>query len=408
MAKSIVILSELYYPDDRATGYLLTRLAEALGRGCQVRVLCGRPSNAAHWQRAPAHEIHQRVVIQRCASTHFSPERLVLRLINFSTLSSALFFAAWKNIRTGDVVLAVTNPPILPLLAAVVCRLRGVPGILLIHDLYPDVLVAAGLLRPNSFPVRALNRLNRWTYRQYARIVVLGRDMQARVAQALDAGDTRVVCIPNWADADFIQPRARAANTLLAQLGLSGKFVIQYSGNMGRTHGLGDLLNAAKQLSHLDEVHFLLIGSGSRRDWLAQSIADAQAANITLLPARPRAELEASLNGCDIAVISMVQGMAGISVPSRLYNIMAVGKPIIAVTDPESELARVVQEERIGWVVAPGRPEQLAKTIVEARGNPNCLAEMGLRARAAAEGKYSFTRITQAYGALFDGLPQAA
>jgi colanic acid biosynthesis glycosyl transferase WcaI len=408
MAGRIWILSEPFFPDEGATAYVLTQLAEAQATHRMVEVLCAQPASGGKGERQTAYFNLPGVSILRCASTTFSSDRLLLRALNASSLSLTIFFTAWKNVRRGDIVLAVTNPPMLPLFAAVVCRLNGASGIMLIHDLYPDVLAAVGLLRPDAFLMGVLKRLNQWTCRQYARIVVLGRDMQALVAQALEAGDERVVCIPNWSRVDVIQPLARHDNPLLQQLGLSHKFVIQYSGNMGRTHGLKDLLDAARLLSQLEDVHFLFIGSGSRRDWLARAIVDQHATNVTLLPARPRAELTISLNGCDLTIISMVHGMAGISVPSRLYNIMAVGKPVIAVADPVSELARVVQEEKIGWVVPPGQPEQLVQKILEARANPDCLAEMGLRARAAAENKYSFNRIMQAYDALFDSLPQPA
>jgi len=282
LARQIWILSEPFFPDEGATAYVLTQLAEAQANHRVVKVLCAQPASRGNGERRKAYFNLPGVSILRCAGTTFNSNRVLLRALNGFSLSLAIFFTAWKNIRRGDIVLAVTNPPVLPWFAAVVCRLNGASGILLIHDLYPDVLAAVGLLGPDAFLTGVLEQINRWTYRQYTRIVVLGRDMQARVAQALDAGDERVVCIPNWSRVDVIRPLPRPDNQLLQQLGLSRKFVIQYSGNMGRTHGLKDLLDAALLLGSVEDVRFLFIGSGSRRDWLAQAIVDRHAANVTL------------------------------------------------------------------------------------------------------------------------------
>jgi glycosyltransferase involved in cell wall biosynthesis len=144
----------------------------------------------------------------------------------------------------------------------------------------------------------------------------------------------------------------------------------------------------------------LFIGSGAKRSWLEQTVRKNNLANVTILPNRPRSDQPNFLNACDIAVVSLVPGMTGVSVPSRMYNIMAAGKPIIAVTDDDSELALVVQEEHIGWVAPPGQPDRIVGAIVEARACPQRLTEMGARARLAVETRYSPEKAIKAYQAL--------
>jgi glycosyltransferase involved in cell wall biosynthesis len=261
---------------------------------------------------------------------------------------------------------------------------------------YPDVLVASGLLKRNSALVGALALMQRWLYRSMTRIVVIGRDMEALVARA-STSTQRIVRIPNWADLDNVRPTPRSSNPLLTKLGLTDKFVIQYSGNMGRTHGLACLTDAAQRLRNTDEVHFLFIGTGAKKRWLERAVEEQGLTNVTLWPYQPRDELGVSLGACDLAIISFAPGMSGLSVPSRMYNVMAAGKPILAVADPDSELAQMVREEMIGWVTSPGDAGGIMGAILEAKGDVARLAEMGGRARTAAEMKYSYGLVIDVY-----------
>jgi colanic acid biosynthesis glycosyl transferase WcaI len=398
------IASEVYYPDETATGYLLTQTAEGLAQHCTVGVLCGR-SFHTEGGYAPAGEERNGVAIYRCWGTAYDKNKLLLRLINMLTITLSLFFNAFVRVRSGDCVLAVTNPPLLPFAVSVACFLRRARFVLIIHDVYPDVLVATGVASPQSFLVRITGHLNRLLYRRAIRIVVLGRDMQRLVQRKLPPGDCRVAIIENWADLDAVTPQPRAGNPLLAELGLMDKFVVQYAGNMGRTHGLEYIIDCAALLGAAGlGIAFLCIGRGAKRPWLDAEVADRKLENVTIRSFAPREQLTTSLNACDVAIIAFMPGMSGVSVPSRMYNIMAAGKPIIAVTDADSELAYVVAEERIGWIVQPGDIRALRQTILIAAQNPEELAAMGRRARTAAETKYSVVRANHAYCTLVSSL----
>jgi glycosyltransferase involved in cell wall biosynthesis len=194
---------------------------------------------------------------------------------------------------------------------------------------------------------------------------------------------------------------------LLAELGLgTNRFVVQYAGNMGRTHGIEVLLDAAVLLKEEAEYQFLFIGSGAKKSWLEEQVARHDLRNVTILPNRPRSDQNNFLNACDVAIISFLSGMAGVSVPSRMYNVMAAGKPIIAVCDSESELALVVREEDIGWVVPPGDAQAIAGVIRAAHSDRRRLTEMGERARVAAVTKYPLSRAVESYSELLRTAPK--
>jgi colanic acid biosynthesis glycosyl transferase WcaI len=266
--------------------------------------------------------------------------------------------------------------------------------VLLIHDVYPDVAVATGLLRSSSTLTRAMNFAVKRLYRSMETIIVLGRDMRDLVLKKLPPGDARIEIIPNWADTDLIQPR-RGENRILRELGLSGKFVVNYSGNMGRSHNLEALVESAVTLREHDDIHFLIAGSGAKKDWLVRTVAEKNLTNVTIADRRPRSDLPELLTAGDVAIVSFIPGMAGVSVPSRLYNMLAAGLPILALADSHSEVALVITEEEVGLVIPPENVAAFHQAILGMALHPKIRSDMGQRARRAAETKYQFSQVVE-------------
>jgi glycosyltransferase involved in cell wall biosynthesis len=271
----------------------------------------------------------------------------------------------------------------------------------LVHDVYPDILVACGLTSRKATSFRFLEKINRLVLRRAESIFCIGRDMSEHLARARGTGTgDGIKVIPLWADCEEIQPTLRSSNRLLLELGLMDKLVILYAGNMGHPHDIETLVAAIKRLDSDEGIHFLFIGSGPKRKLLDQMVA-CGSRNITLLAPRPRSEQNEFLNACDVAILSLVPGMLGLAVPSRTYNLMAAGKPIIALVSECSEVAMVVREEGIGWVVEPGDVERAVQALQAARGSQKLLIEMGSRARQTAEAKYSPDYILRQFEAAF-------
>ena len=395
----IWVISEVYHPDDNPTGYFLTGIAEGLAEEFDVQVLCTQPSYTVRGETAPWRESHNNVSIRRIRSTTFDKNILPLRVVNLLTVSLSIFCKMLWGLRRSDRVLVVNVPPISPLAVGLACRLRGVDYTLLIHDVYPDAIAAAGMLSTKSWPYRLLIRVFGRLLNSAQHVVVLGRDMFARIASKCLNGSACVTMIPNWADLE-LTPRSdenHKPNPIRKELEIEDKFVIQYSGNMGLTHNLDVIVEAARTSQEDADLHFLLVGSGARKAWVTETVATEKLQNVTVADRRPREELNDLLRAADVSVISFLPAMAGVSVPSRLYNVMAVGCPVIAVADPESELARTVAEERIGWVVPPNDVAAFRQAVLEAKSNPSELAAMRLRARNAAEQRFSYQQVSQAY-----------
>jgi colanic acid biosynthesis glycosyl transferase WcaI len=390
-------VSELYYPELTSTGYFLTGLAEGLAESHKVRVLSGQPSYWARGMRAPAREMRHGVDIKRCWATTLDKNIPLFKIINMLTISISIFISALRCFRNNDIVIAVTNPPLLPYLASVACRARRAHFILLVHDVYPEVLSRLGVLKPRSMSESLLNLASRRLYESTSRIIVLGRDMQKIVSRKLSSGQDRISVATNWASTEAISPQVRSKNKLLNKLKLDDKFVVQFWGNMGRPHCIDDLVDAAQLLASDPAIHFLLIGWGTKKSWAIKEKQVRGLENLTILDPPPREDSSDVQNACDVAINALVSGMTGISVPSRTYNAMAAGKPVLAVCDPESELATMVNEEGIGWVVPPGRPDLIAAILRNARHDQDALEGMSGRARRAVDAKYTRDHVLQIY-----------
>jgi len=395
-------VTELYYPEMTSTGYYLTKIAEGLAEELDVKVLCGQPNYSARGIKASTHEFHKGVEIFRLFGTTLDKNVIFFRLINMLSLSFSVFLSLLTKLAKGDLVLVVTTPPSLPFVVALSSLIKGASYILLIHDNYPEVLVATGKARENSFLVKLLNFLNNWLYKNSSKIVVVGRDMLKLMERKTERLEVSLSFIPNWAELENVEPYPKRENELLNELGIGDKLVLLYAGNMGYPNDIESIVECARQLNRDERFCFIFLGSGVKQKWLEREAANLS--NIIVLPPRPRSEQKIFLNACDVAVVSLIKGMWGVSVPSRTYNLLAAGKPILALVEKGSEVDLIIEEEKIGWVVEPGNPRKLLEKILQIYESRNELYEMGIRARKAALEKYSAERAIKKYKALLNDL----
>ena len=395
--KRLWILTELYYPEETSTGYYLTRIAESLTGLFEVKVVCGQPNYAAKGTKAARREVRRNVEIFRVFGTTFDKNKIIFRIVNILTLSFSMFVGLLAKVGRGDRILVVTTPPSLPLIATVTALLRGAGYVLLIHDNYPELLIAAGKTSENSLFVKFADFVNRWIYKYAAKIIVVGRDMNLLVAGKTEGLDVPVVTIPNWAELENVRPARRENNRLLAELSLTDKFVFLYAGNMGHPNDLETIVECAEKLSAEKQFHFIFLGAGVKKKWLTEICRKLDLSNVTILEPRPRSEQIDFLNACDVALVSLVDKMRGVSMPSRTYNILAAGKPILAVADRESELAQVIREENVGWCVAPGDCAGMLAAVRSIYENRGDLKILGANAENAAFSKYSAEVILEKY-----------
>jgi glycosyltransferase involved in cell wall biosynthesis len=382
----ILFFNRSYYPDTSATGQLLTDLAQDLVRvhGCRVTVVTGMPllaAGAAARARPPKREVHEGVEIVRTLGTTFAKRRFVGRAANYVTY---FLSAAWAGLRVPkpDVVVALTDPPIIGLAGWLASRRAGAPLVMAYNDLFPEV--AALLPDFHSETVnRGLQAVNVFLCRASARIVALGGTMRRRLIENKGARPERTVVIPSWANTSAIAPGPKR-NAFAIANGLADPFVVMHSGNLGLSQGLEHLVDAAAELVDLADVQLVFQGEGVKRAELEARAAARGLTNVRFLPFAPKDRLGESFAAADVFVVSLQAGLAGYIVPSKLYGILASGRPYIAAVEADCEVAAITAEWECGLVVEPGRPEAIADAVRRLHGDRTLAGRLGANARRAA------------------------
>lgn len=383
------VVSELYYPEQTSTGYFLTGIAEGLADSFDVHAVCGQPTYSSAGTVAPRRGQRHGVSIFRMRGTRFPKDRLVLRLFNVVTLTLATFFFLLRHVRSGDRILAVTNPPTMPPLLALVIKLRRARGVLLVHDVYPEVLVAAGMLSRRSLVVQVMARVMKAAIAAFDHVIVLGEDMAELVSNNRGIAPERMSIIPNWGDTAAIVPADISVNAIARQLGAQSKTIIQYSGNIGRTHDIELVLDVARRLEGRDDILFLFAGEGGKMP-LVEAEARKTGSNIVVLPRQPAESLPELLSCATATIIALPPGMTGISVPSRMYNVMAAARPIISVGDKGSTLSNTVRDNDAGWYcdADPASLQSQIEEIATPEGH-GVAKTKGVNARRLVESRYT-------------------
>ena len=377
----ILVVSQYYPPDSSTTAVYIAAIAEGLARDNRVIVLSGSPNSS------PGIGVDRtRPQIVEIANWTPQKDALVRRAIAISLLALRIFFATLTRAGPNDVVFCVTTPFTLPYAVALAARLRGAASVLLIYDLYPEVLEAAGLIKPSSLLARLLRLANSMLFRALDAIITIGRDVEPLLLAYRSVTPAKIHLIPNWTLLPVGYRETSPDNCFRA--GHHSKLVVGLSGNLGFTHSPRTVFEAARLLEADTDVHFILSGWGI--GW--KQLSDLQAAerldNVTLLEAVPQASLVEFLTSADVWIIPYRRNIAGVSVPSRLYNLLAVGRAVIVAAEARAEAALMIDEEQIGWVVPPEDPHRLANAIRSAAADRAGTRKKGQRAAAAAQ-KYN-------------------
>jgi len=396
----LLVLNQYYAPGFEATAYLLSQLCSALAADFDVTVITGK---LAAPRADPGRVTVDGVEVVRVHSTAFDRSNLPLRALNYVTYLAASLWSA-VIAKKPDVVLCMTDPPVIADVALIVARRFRARLVVVSQDVFPEIAVE--LKRLESKPLVGLLRaLIGFYLRRADRVVAIGETMRRRLEQK-GAPPERITVIPNWVDTEAIRPAAKD-NDWSQQQDLANAFVVMHSGNVGHAQDLDSLVRATTFLRDLEDLVVAVIGGGARHAALEDLVERLEADQVRFLGYQPRELLSLSLSAADVHVVGLARGLSGYVVPSRLYGVLAAGRPVIVAADAESETARVVLEEGCGVVVPPGRPELLAQAIRAAYDGELDLAEMGARGRAyvvrEADRRVAFAR----YRTMLDELAHA-
>jgi glycosyltransferase involved in cell wall biosynthesis len=378
----VLFVNRSYWPDVEATGQLLTELCEDLADDFEVTVVCGRARRVVDDVPPRAEQLRERngVCIRRVRHTQFDKASFVGRLCNMLTFQLAATWSA-VTVPRPDIVVVETDPPFLCLLGRMLQIVRRAKLVCYLQDVYPDIAVALGKLK-SGWLASALRSLFFGAYARSDAVVVLSRDMQ----ELLVAGGvpSRVVkIVPNWIDTAAVCP-VKLNNRFRHEHDLEDKFVVMYSGNMGMTQNLLQVLDAAELLRGRSDIAFALVGDGADRRNLERSALERRLTNVRFFDYQPKAELATSLSAADVHVVILQPHICRLLMPSKIYGALASGTPVIALTTADCELAEIVREHGLGQVVSDGKARTLAEAIADMAERTDVLAITGQRAREYA------------------------
>jgi glycosyltransferase involved in cell wall biosynthesis len=387
--RRLLFVNRYFHPDESATAQLLTDLTVRLvARGFDVRVVTSRQLYGSPATRLAARSTLRGVNVHRLWTTHFGRGSLPGRACDYASFYVSAFLFLLLRLRSGDIVIAKTDPPLISLFAAAAAKLRGAVLVNWLQDIFPEVATHVGA---NPLPARVdgcLRRLRDASLRAAAANVVLGGRMRDYVV-GRGISPATVVVIENWADTALIAALPSAQSSLRQRLGLEARFVVQYSGNLGRAHEYVTLLEAATALRNDAGIVFLAVGGGFNMEALQREAAARGLPNFRFLGYQPRETLGDSLSAGDVHLVNLRPSLEGLIVPSKFYGILAAARPVIVTGDADGELARIVRATGCGLVVAGGDAGSLVDAIRELRADVARRARMGATARQLAVASYS-------------------
>ncbi|HMN79432.1 MAG TPA: glycosyltransferase family 4 protein [Burkholderiaceae bacterium] len=380
MAK-IVFVNRYYAPDESATSQMLTDLATHLAAaGAEVHIVTSQQLLDDPCHELPSEENLDGVTVHRVRTTTFGRGHLSGRAMDYL---SFYLTAAMRLLRIADrssIVVAKTDPPLISIVVAAVARLRGARTVNWLQDLFPEVAIELAVPLLAGRVGRLLVWMRDATARHAMANVVIGERMADRL-RGRSIPSTTIQCIPNWADGVAIRPWAGPDHPLRTAWGLQGRFVIGYSGNMGRAHEFQTLLEAAERLRDEDRIVFLFIGAGQQRTFVEAEARRRGLSNIVFKPFQPRERLRESLTVPDVHVASLRPALEGLIVPSKFYGIAAAGRAVLFIGAASGELALQILRADCGSTVEPGDSTQIERLVRLWADSPDRVRVMGRNAR---------------------------
>lgn len=335
-----LLLNQCFYPDEVATAQHLTDLATELSaRGHDVTVVASDRGYDDPSVRFPRRETWNNIRIIRIPSITLGKSSRWRRALNFGSFAVV---CALRLLVLGrfDVVVALTSPPLISFLGALLVRLRGGRFCFWVMDLNPDEAIAAGWLNENSLVARVLQRMLRYSFKHAERIIALDRFMEERVL-AKGADPQRVSVIPPWSRDDAVSFSAKGREEFRREHGLDNRFVVMYAGNHSPCHPLDTLLHAALKLQTRDDIAFCFVGGGSEHAKVKEFAQHHSLKNVRTLPYQPLPELSGSLSAADLHVVVMGDAFVGIVHPSKIYNIISIGAPALYIGPKPSHISEL-------------------------------------------------------------------
>ncbi len=392
------VVTQFFPPDFAATGQLIEELVKQLEKkGVDVEVFTGQPGYAFKTANAPSVEQSGGLKIKRSCTTQLCPQRIRGKAINGILFTVRALFYLFNAARRRNVVLLTTAPPFLPILGYLANILFGVSYVCILYDLYPDIAIALKVIPKHHWIARIWRGVNRQVLKKAKGIIVLSPAMKRQVAAQCPEAAHKISVIHSWANPDFIMPIEKEDNWFAHQHDLVSKFTVLYSGNLGRCHDIHTMLETAKYLQDEENIQFVCIGGGAKREELIQRVHQLGLKNFRFLPYQEKSVLPYSLTACDLSLVSVDPGMENLVAPSKLYPALATGRPVAVICPEHSYLKQLIADGNCGITFENTDSVGLAEFIRLLSRDKKLAEKMGQAARDYVECYFTPQVISKQY-----------
>jgi colanic acid biosynthesis glycosyl transferase WcaI len=399
----LVILNRYFHPDESATSRMASSLGFGLAvRGWDVHAVSCRQLLGNPLADLARHEEIDGVTLHRIWTTSFGRRNILGRAADYLTYYVSVFFWLLFSTRRGDMLIVATDPPLLSVVTSAAAMLTGARRINWLHDLYPEVASALGVSIPSA-GYRFLRWLRDRSLTGASMNVAIG-DRMAGYVRSRGIQTDRIAVIHNWSDGSSIRPLPSRSNLLRQQWGLADKFVVGYSGNLGRGHEFETILGAAQMLKDQPDIIFLFIGAGHHLSLIEDRVKSLGLSNVVTRPYQPPSRLTESLGVADLHLISLKPALEGLMVPCKFFGIAAAGRPAIYIGDVEGEIPAILNAADCGHAVPVGDAAGLAQSITRLRRSPEQTERLGGNAREVFLRRYDRHHAIDHWCAVLDRL----
>lgn len=386
---TILVISQTYVPDPAAVGqYMHEAGCELARRGYRVKAVAADRGYEDTSLKFPKRETLDGVDIRRYGFASFGKQSIAVRLVGGCLFTAQATLRALLTRRLGAILVS-TSPPMAPMAALVIGALRRKPIVFWAMDINPDQMIVMGKVGEHSVPARLFNTMIRWTLRRCTKTVTLDRFMGQRLEAKVPLGE-KLEVMPPWPMADHLEPVAHADNPFRSEHGLEGKRVVMYSGNISPAHPIDTILEAAKRTQDRDDLVFLFIGGGLGKQRIDDFVAAHKLKNVRTLPYQPLDQLRYSLSAADVHLVAMGEDMIGIVHPCKVYGVLNVRRPVLALGPANSHIGDIVTQHDAGWRLDHGDIEGAERLLRElAETNQATFDRKGENAEAAMLASFS-------------------
>ncbi len=340
------IVSEVFYPDEVSTAKILTDIALKKSQVNRVSVICG-PAGYEQSYLTRREQFNNEIKIYRVSLPELNKNKIFQRILRLLILTFKMTWIVLLKVKKEDNIFLTTNPTFLVIPIAILKKIKRFTVEILVHDIFPENLVPAGLIRKNGLKYKFLSKVYNSSYQNVDRVIVLGEDMRQLMSNKINPKMNKIDIIPNWSDSD-IQPIKNFDISGYFGFDIKDKIVFGFAGNLGRLQGILELIDLFI-MSENNNIILVIIGDGALRSVIQEKIISKKLQNIYYLGPKSRDEQNLFLNACHIGVVTLVSGMKGLGVPSKTYNLMAAGKPLFYIGDDGSEIDNYVKNYECGW-----------------------------------------------------------